>query len=214
MVYQVRNISFPSNTYVIKNNENSDCLIIDPGIDEKLLFELIEKEKLNPVAVLCTHGHFDHIANVSICKENFEIPFFIHEKDKKTIRSANFFLKLTKINFKIKTPVPDHFWIEDDIQVDIKGFKLNIKLFGGHSPGSCVIQYGENLFSGDLLYKNGLGFNSFPDEDKLVLKKSLKEIFKFYPSNSRLYPGHGPSEILGNIKANNTALAEFLNNEN
>ena len=89
-------------------------------------------------------------------------------------------------------------------------FDLNIFNFPGHSEGSCIIQSNNLLFSGDIIYKNGLGFNNFPGENKANLKDSILKIFEIFPSDSIVYPGHGESEYLMNIKHNNQDLINFL----
>lgn len=214
MIYTIKNTSFPSNTYIVACPSNNGCIIIDPGIDYLLAEKIIEKDKLVPVAILCTHGHFDHIANVSFFKEKYDVPFYIHSNDKKTIKSANFFLKFLKINFTINTPMPDVLWHGKGTILALPNFDLEIKNMPGHSPGSCIIKWGNNLFTGDIFYKKGLGFNSFPDENKKILKTSIKEIFGLYDHGIMIYPGHGDAELLGTIIKNNKELAYFLTESN
>lgn len=210
MIYTIKNIIFPSNTYIIANDDNA-CLIIDPGLDESLTDACIQENKLKPVAVLCTHGHFDHIANVTFFKLKYNIPFYIHEADVKTLRSANFFLKMARIDFNIKTPVPDFLFSGKNETLELQDFTIKIFNYPGHSSGSCILQVDNQLFSGDIMYARGLGFNSFPDENKTILKKSIQEIFTNFSDDDMIYPGHGEAEKLGVIKTKNLKLQDFLN---
>ena len=214
MIYTIKNISFPSNTYILSEDRDKSCIIIDPGIDYHLTENIIFQNALNPLAIICTHGHFDHIANVSFFKDRYKIPFYIHHNDIKTVNRANFFLNFLKINFLIKTPVPDFILKEKNNILNIGLFKFEIKNLPGHSPGSCIIKWGNNLFTGDIIYKKGLGLNSFPDENKIFLKESINEILESYHHENMVYPGHGEYDTLDAIKKNNKELIYFLQSEN
>ena len=87
----VRNGVFPSNTYLLKSPLNNACLLIDPGLDTRAIDDKITELNLMPVAIVCTHGHFDHIGSVSYFKTKFDIPYYLHEADLKLSKSANFF---------------------------------------------------------------------------------------------------------------------------
>lgn len=210
MIYTIKNTAFNSNTYLLSDDEHGDCIIIDPGINLELAESCIAAHNIKPIAIICTHGHFDHIANVSFFKERYNIPFYVHEKDLRALKSANFFLKVTGINFIIKTPVPDVVLKDEITHLKIGPFNAEVRNFPGHSPGSCIIKIGDSLFSGDILYKKGLGFNRFPDENPVLLRNSITTIFSYYSPGHMVYPGHGSAETLGLILKNNNELVEFL----
>ncbi len=211
MVHCVRNIIFSSNTYLLCSDKDNRCLIIDPGLNEELIDEKIVGLGKIPVGIIATHGHFDHIGGVTYFKEKYNIPFYIHEKDFKISQSANFFLKITKINHKIITPKPDVFIKGDTNEIIIEKFLLKVHNYPGHSEGGIVIEYKNYLFTGDLFYRKGLGFNGFPGENKSILRKSVIEIFNFFEDFYIVYPGHGESDSIGFIKENNLELLNFIN---
>ena len=213
-IYTVRNKTFPSNTYLLKNKFNNHCLIFDPGLDANLIDEELIKQNLQPIAIISTHGHFDHIGSVSFFKQKYNIPFYMHESDLKLSRAANFYIKMGHLNFKINTPTPDFLFKESYEKLSIDGFDLEIYNFPGHSPGSCIIKNNNYLFSGDILYKNGLGAGSIPKEDKTLLRQSILKIFDIFINENLILPGHGASEYIGWIKNNNTDLINFLFGEN
>ena len=210
MIITKKNKIFPSNTYIV--TEGNDCIVIDPGLEKDIILGTLREYRLIPLAVMATHGHFDHIASVSDIKNEYDVPFYLHNNDLKLSQSANFFLKLAKIDLKIKIPFPDVLFKNFSETLTIKKFRINVYNFPGHSNGSCVFQIGDNLFSGDTIYKFGLGFNNFPGEDKVKLRNSILEIFDKFSSNSLVFPGHGDSDQLGSIKVNNKSLLDFLNN--
>jgi hydroxyacylglutathione hydrolase len=210
-IYLIRNKNiFSSNTYILKNSINDECVIIDPGFDIELICKDLADNNLKPIAIISTHGHFDHIGSVTFFKNKFKIPFYIHEADSKIMHSANFYLKIARIDHTFETPKPDIFFKENKEKINIGNFELCIYNFPGHSTGSCIIQHDKYLFSGDIMYKKGLGFNNFPGENKSKLKHSIQTIFETFSDDSLVLPGHGDSEFLVNIKNNNQDLINFL----
>lgn len=213
MIFQIRNRFFSSNTYLLKKDNSNKCVIIDPGLDSESIHKSILKNNLVPIGIICTHGHFDHIASVAYLKKEFgNIPYYLHKSDLKIAKSANFYLKLTKIKYWIEYVEPDYIFENTMEKIDIGGFNFTILHFPGHSDGSCVISYNDLLFTGDIMYKSGLGFNNFPGENINMLKESIKKIILIFYKDSLVYPGHGDCEYLGNITTKNIELVTFLNN--
>jgi hydroxyacylglutathione hydrolase len=213
MIFQIRNRFFSSNTYLLKKDNSNKCVIIDPGLDSESIHKSILENNLEPIGIICTHGHFDHIASVAYLKKEFgNIPYYLHKADLKIAKSANFFLKLTKIKYWIEYVEPDYIFENTMEKIDIGGFNFTILHFPGHSDGSCVISYNDLLFTGDIMYKSGLGFNNFPGENIDMLKESIKKIILNFNKDYLVYPGHGVCEYLGNITTKNVELVNFLNN--
>lgn len=210
-IFTIRNEFFPSNTYLLKSKSNNSCIIIDAGLDQRLIETKISELNLNPIGILATHGHFDHIGSVSHFKKKYNIPFYMHEADLKISQSANFYLKIARINITIETPIPDFFFKGEKDVLSLGDFDFSIHNFPGHSQGSCILKFNHYLFSGDILYKKGLGFNNFPGEDKLKLKNSILKIMDTFLGTDLILPGHGEAEYLEKIKNNNNDLINFLN---
>jgi glyoxylase-like metal-dependent hydrolase (beta-lactamase superfamily II) len=209
MVLKVENKLFPSNTYLLANETNY-CVIIDPGLSPELIGDEIEKNNLKPECIVCTHGHFDHIASVSYFKEKYNIPFYLHAADLKISKSANFYLKVAKINYTIKTTSPDFVLDGFENKINTAHFQFSVWHYPGHSDGSCIVSADNNLFTGDLFYKKGLGFNNFPGENRSVLKNSIRAIFDTFDNATTVYPGHGDFGKLAEMKQNQSLIA-FLN---
>lgn len=210
-IYLIRNKKiFSSNTYIFKNKVNDECIIIDPGFDTELIDQGIQEYKLKPIAIVSTHGHFDHIGSAAFLKNKYNIPFYLHAGDLKISQSANFYLKVAQLNHKIETPIPDFLFKGEHEHLTINGIALDIFNLPGHSPGSCIVKIENNLFSGDILYKNGLGAGSVPKENTVLLKQSILKIFDIFVDEDLVLPGHGASEYIGVIKHKNTDLKNFL----
>ena len=205
----IKNRNFPSNTYLIKDNTKK-CIVIDPGLDSQIIADTIDSYSLTPLAILSTHGHFDHIGGVSFLKNKYNIPFYIHAEEIKNIKMANFLLKLSKLNIIIDLPTPDFLICNNNEVVSVENFELSIYKYPGHSCGSCIFQYKQYLFTGDIIYKNGLGINNSYGEDTIQLKSSLIDIINKFDDNCVIYPGHGSFDLLKNIKKSNKELASFI----
>ena len=211
LVHKVKNRFFSSNTYLLSLKGSKDCIIIDPGVDFESIQGAIIDLGLNPVAIICTHGHFDHVGCIVPLKNAFDnIPYVIHEKELKLIKAANFFVKLAKLNVWIEYSEPDLLLTDLCGEVSFGNFHLCYENFPGHSAGSCILKIGNIIFGGDLIYSKGLGFNNFPGENKNELKQSILRLLAKYQHECIVYPGHGEASTLAMIQKNNQQLNNFL----
>jgi len=208
-VIRVNNKVFSSNTYLCRTKNPDECLLIDPGLDPEAIDATMAEQALRPIAVLSTHGHFDHMGSASFFREKYQIPFYLPQSDLKIAKSAAFLLMACRIKAKVVTPPIDH-PITAEEWFPIAGCNVRFVQVPGHTPGSCFIEYEGSLFTGDSLYAEGVGLVDFPGEDQAVLKTSLLKIWDFFDEALTVYPGHGRSNTLGHIKANNKPLRRFL----
>jgi hydroxyacylglutathione hydrolase len=209
MVSRVVNAHLPSNTYVCATSAPGECVVIDPGLDREAVLDEIESRALRPVGVFCTHGHFDHIGSATDVSERYGAPIYLHGADRRVARSANFLLMACKIDRKIVVPTNvtetfDGFWLRlgDDV--------LTLHHSPGHTPGSCMIEFRGALFSGDTIYRDGVGLVDFPGEDESMLRESIVRHWDAFDEDLVLYPGHGSSGRLGDVKQGNAALRDFI----
>jgi len=206
----VENGIFQSNTYLLTNASDSTCVIFDPGLDFEAIDAEIRRLNLQPIAIFSTHGHFDHIGSAANFQSEYDIPFYLHELDIKMARSANFFLHIAKLNHTIITPTPDIVLKGDRGDVVVGRFNIQYYNLPGHSNGSCVFKVQNNLFTGDIIYRRGLGLESMPRENKDLLKESIKKMYLLFSDDDLVFPGHGSSEYIGRIKSSNLALKDFI----
>ena len=88
-VIRVRNSTFASNTYLYRVGTAGACAIIDPGLDQDRIEEQLAAHGLTPRAVLCTHGHFDHVGCAHHFQQTYRIPVYLHRADAALVKSAN-----------------------------------------------------------------------------------------------------------------------------
>lgn len=197
-----------TNCYLLIKGKN--CLIIDPGDDADYLYSEVQREDVNPLFILATHGHFDHVMATLELKINFKIPFLINKKDSFLLERQ----KQTAKHFQSVEAIPSP-KIDKDLDdmkvVDPDGFNLEIIKTPGHTPGSVSFydKDSEKIFSGDLIFKKGIGRYDFSYANKGVLKDSLERIKKL-PANTIVYPGHGEITTLENETKNLKNMISLL----
>jgi glyoxylase-like metal-dependent hydrolase (beta-lactamase superfamily II) len=208
-VHRVTGGVFPSNSYVCAANIPGGCFLVDPGLDARLIDRALTERGLEPRKVFCTHGHFDHVGSAAYFQRKYGSEVYLHKNDMKTAKACNFLLMAFKIPARVE--MPQFTLIEgDDFTCDIGGAPLRYHAAPGHTPGSCVIEFGESLFTGDSLYAHGVGLSSLPGENLDMLRKSLLSLWDRLPEGSWVYPGHGENALFGEIRLRNTALCDFL----
>jgi glyoxylase-like metal-dependent hydrolase (beta-lactamase superfamily II) len=142
--------------------------------------------------MIATHGHFDHVLAAYELQLAFDIPFLIHPKDKNLLSrmasSAKYWLEKEIIE---KPPGEVTEATSEDI-VEFGKSQLQILHTPGHTPGGIVLfNTKENIiFTGDTIFKKGVGRTDLSYSSATLMKKSLKRIkskFKGFEA----YPGHG-----------------------
>jgi glyoxylase-like metal-dependent hydrolase (beta-lactamase superfamily II) len=147
-VWRVTAGVFPSNCYIVGLGDEQRCAVIDPGLDGAAIEFAIESLGLKPAAVLCTHGHFDHAGSASVLQRNHGCPVYLPAADVPTLRSSNFLLMAFKIDARIEQPEVTAVSAENTA-VDVEGQAFSFHPVPGHTPGSCVVQHGDSLFSAE-----------------------------------------------------------------
>lgn len=208
-VWTVINGVFPSNCYISGTAVPGECLIIDPGLDPAPIDAILAELQLIPRAVLCTHGHFDHVGSAAYFQRKYVCNVYMHSNDIKTLRSSNFLLMAFKIPARVE--IPEIRAIEStDFFVKVSGTAVRFHPVPGHTPGSCLIELGNSIFSGDTIYSRGVGLSKLPGEQPEMLRQSILSIWDRFPDHTIIRPGHGDEASLGWIKQNNYRLLDFL----
>lgn len=178
--------------------EDQDCLIIDPADDASFILEELQRQQLNLIGMLATHGHFDHIGAVGEIQLSFNVPLYIFKEDQFLIdrlnETAKYFLGFDPHFVK---PITVKYLTNTKFRVHNLEFRI-IKT-PGHTPGSCCFYFKEEnvVFTGDTLFKDGIGRTDLSYSSQDDLKKSLKKIFKL-PEEIIIYPGHGEETLIQN----------------
>lgn len=201
---------FDENTYIISNHKK-ECWIVDPGMYEQretdAFISFIEKQQLNPVAIINTHAHLDHIFGVEVLKTKYNIPFGIHEQELPVLQrgqetAAMFGMKMGSV------PVAD-FYIPHGMPLQLGDDNVSVFLTPGHSPGSISFYNAEGgwVIAGDVLFNGSIGRTDLPGGDFDTLIASIRtHLFKL-PDDTTVLSGHGPSTTISNEKRYNPFIS-------
>ena len=192
--------------------KDKECLLIDPADDANFLLEEITRRNLKLVGLLATHGHFDHIMAVGEIQLTYpEIPLYINLKDEFLLdrlqETAEYFLghKIAIIKPKKISAVPENelkIFRLAEASAKRANFKIKIILSPGHTPGSVCFYFADDkiLFSGDLIFKDGIGRYDFSYSNKKQLFDSINLITKTIPEDVIIYSGHGEKTTIKTFK--------------
>lgn len=207
-VWCVTSGAFPSNAYFCEAEVPGGCILIDAGLDGPAIDAEMAERGLRPHQVFCTHGHFDHAGSAAYFQKKYGCEVFMHQADARTLKASNFLLMAFKIPQKIELPTISY--IEDQFSIEINGQPLTYFSAPGHTPGSCVIEFGSAWFTGDTIYSRGVGLSSLPGEDAETLKQSIHGLWDRLTANRIIYPGHGNAADGASIRSENRELLKFL----
>lgn len=204
---------YENNCYVLrKDSDSQDCVIIDTGLDVEPLIDFIDKEELRPVALLCTHGHADHIAGIPQLRESFpDIEIVIHKNDQNMVTKPELNLSMMA-NIKMSA-APAETIIEKEQAMSYAGLDFKVIETPGHTQGGVCFYFDEHniVFVGDTLFAGSVGRTDFPgyDQQKCFdqLIESVNTKLFTLPENTKVYPGHGPFTSIRNEKKHNPYFA-------
>ena len=191
-----------TNCYFAINEETHELLVIDPGASAKQLAERIRQEGCTPVAILLTHGHFDHATGAEELAQEFDIPIYIYEDDKATLEDPEM-----NVSYMMGRELVFHAdkFLKDEQEIDLAGFHIRVLHTPGHTPGGCCyyMEQEDVLFSGDTLFRTSVGRSDFPGGSASALVHSVKEKLLILPEETHVYPGHMEETTIGYEKRHN-----------
>ncbi len=188
------------NTVIMVDDDTKEAVIIDPGAEgDKILKEI---EGFNPVAIVNTHGHRDHVGQVGYLKEKLNIPFYMNKKDEFLINN-DIFLGFGDMIGAYECLTPDFDLKEGDV-IKFGNTELKVIETPGHTPGGVCLYDEKNkiLIAGDTLFSGSVGRTDLPGGDSKELMKSLKKLIEL-PEETVVICGHGENTTIGKEKKSN-----------
>ena len=168
---------YQTNCYIVTIDDKD--FIIDPGVDAT---QWVVDNVSNPVAILNTHGHFDHVWSNAELQKKLNIPLYTPEGDVMLLTGSNWMPDLPPSVPDVEVK-PNEEFIFDEV-------KVKFRHFPGHCPGCSTIEIENAMFSGDFIFERSIGRTDFPYSSPQDMKESLKR-FKDLDYDKTIYPGHG-----------------------
>ncbi len=209
-------VGFPAgppqtNCWVIAPAAGEQCVVLDPGIGaEDQLDEVLAAYRLRPVAVLLTHGHYDHTWAVTPVCGARGVPAYINAADRGQLTDPAAGMGLpsgTPVYGRLEWAEPDDVrLLTDGEMLRLAGLELQVELAPGHTPGSVTFAAGAQLFTGDLLFAGSVGRTDLPGGSTAALLDSVSRVVLTRPDDTVCHPGHGPDTTVGAERATNPFL--------
>lgn len=224
--------SFPAgplqtNCYVVAREPGTECVVIDPGMTAGgTVRQVVAEQRLQPVAVLCTHGHLDHVFSVHEVCEHYGIPAYIHDADRAMLSLPfeelamdalqQYATQLSGGATALTAPTDVRSLPEHGSQY-FAGIEFSFRHAPGHTPGCTLLEipYGEAgpgidrlVFSGDVLFAGSIGRTDLPGGDPGSMMRTLREVVLTLPDTAAVLSGHGEQTTIGRERATNHYLQE------
>jgi glyoxylase-like metal-dependent hydrolase (beta-lactamase superfamily II) len=194
------------NTYILYD-ETGECVIIDAGCygeeEEKELSDFIEGKGLNPVRLLNTHAHTDHILGNNFIRQKYNKNPELHKEGSVFLKHASGWAEMLGIKTDIMQ-MPEKY-LEEGEKIKYGKEELEVVYTPGHADGSvCFIsRNGRFVITGDVLFSGSIGRSDLPTGDSDKLKNSIIEKLYILDDDFIVYPGHGPATTIGQEKRTN-----------
>lgn len=191
-----------TNCFFLINEDTKEVLIIDPADRAQKIIEWINSEGLKPVAILLTHGHFDHIMGMAGVKNEYHIPVYASKDEVEVL--ANPQLNVSTMMGAYISLTADELFADGDV-LELAGMKLKVISTPGHTIGSVCFYMEEEkvLISGDTLFEASVGRSDFPTGSSRQLIESIKTRLFVLPDDTDVFPGHGGTTSIAYEKAHN-----------
>jgi len=168
---------YQTNCYIV--TKDGKDIIIDPGVNAT---QWVKKNVTNPVAILNTHGHFDHVWSNAELQKELDIKLYTPKEDNMLLRESSWMPDLP--------PSTPDVLVKNNEELNINGIKVKFRHFPGHTPGSSTIEIDDAMFSGDFIFERSIGRTDFPYSNPKDMKESLQR-FQKLDFDKTIYPGHG-----------------------
>ncbi|MFX1409065.1 MAG: MBL fold metallo-hydrolase [Promethearchaeota archaeon] len=198
-----------TNCYLFGSDITKEIVIIDPGGDPTIVINTVEKLKAQPIAVLLTHGHFDHSMKIGKILRHYNIPLMYNRKEYES---------------GIYTNKEANRWLREGDSIKVGEILINILETPGHSPGGLCF-YSKDvkeldgqkidgiIFTGDLIFKGSVGRSDLRGGSQHLLFRSIKQKIMYNPELTDkflLCPGHMGLSTIGEERVNNFFKQFFL----
>lgn len=203
---------FSTNCYIVYRKDKKEAVIVDPADNGAYILNKCYELQVEPVAVLLTHGHADHIMAMDDIRRAFHCKVYACRAEEKLLSEPSMNLSgmfgLEAVSKKADV------WLEDGEILQLLGCEWQVIGTPGHTKGSACyyIPSEEVLISGDTLFADSLGRTDLPTGNVNEIVHSIAEILFKLPDHTMVYPGHGDPTSIGHEKVYNPVVPYWKKN--
>jgi hydroxyacylglutathione hydrolase len=196
---------FRTNCYVVRaGRTSSEAVVVDPGSDAVGLRLELARSGARCVAILITHGHYDHLGAVADLAEGTGAPVHMAAAECELLERPQDFYPGVGVR-----PWSPEVRLEGDETLHLAELVFETMAVPGHSPAHLAFAADGAIFSGDVLFAGSVGRTDLPGSSWDELERSIRTLAERFPADTILYPGHGPPTTLGDELATNPFLADL-----
>ena len=195
---------FQVNSYLLVCEDTKKIAVVDPGDEPEVLLRRLDQLKGEPVAILNTHGHVDHVAGNAAIQREFSIPTLMHRADHFLVEA--FPAQAAMFGLELEAPALPDAELVPGQTFAFGSCTLRILHTPGHSPGSVTLVHENDAISGDVLFADSIGRTDLPQGDLPTLLRSIDDVLVPLGDPMRIHPGHGPQTTIGAERRSNPFL--------
>ena len=186
-----------TNCYFLVNRDTKEMVLIDPAASAGRIDAAVKQNGYQPVAILLTHGHFDHMEALAALRATWQVPVYAAEKEKEVLASPDMNLSFSMGETTISTRAD--IWVHGEDELTLAGFTIRVISTPGHTKGSICFYLPEEklLFSGDTLFEGSCGRTDFPGGSMAEIVQSIQKKLFVLPEDVRVLSGHGEETTIG-----------------
>ncbi len=203
-IYKIAAGIHGANCYIVVDKSSNNAMIVDPGGSSDEILEFIDRNNYKLEYIVLTHGHADHIGGVLDIEKALGIPIIAHEDEVELLGDAD--KNLTNYMFRKTIEIEPSILLKDGDKFKVGQLEIEVIHTPGHTEGGMCLKIGNDLISGDTLFKNSIGrADLYGGNPKLLLDSIRKKLFSL-SDDIKVWPGHGPTTTIGEEKLYNPHL--------